>query len=676
MAAPSRSTLVLLTILASALPVAGARTATPADLVVGFAHLPAEVRAGHYGPDAVARVDEALGFAVVHAADAQATEARARADPNVRYVQRDGVAHAEAIPNDPLYAQQYAWTHLNATGAWNVTNGSASVIVALVDTGVERTHADLAGARMLPGWDFVNNDADPNDDCGHGTGVAGVVGASMNNALGIAGAAQVSIMPLKAMGMANGVCNGPFSAVASSIRYAADHGARVIAMSLGCAGCYDQATNDAIEYAWSKGVVLVGSAGNDGPCSNCVSWPAAQPHVIAVGCTDSSNAQCYFSSAGPEVEIAAPGKSIETTYRNNTYGIMSGTSISVPHVAGALALAISANPSITNADLRAKLDATAKDLGSAGRDAAYGYGIMDMGALVAAVKAAPPAANMAPTASFASTASGLSMSVDASASRDADGSIAGYAWAWGDGQTTPATASATASHAYAAAGTYTIALTVTDNQGAMGTASASVTVVAPNQPPVASFSWSAANLSASADGSASSDPDGSIASWSWAWGDGATGSGRTAGHAYASAGTYSVTLTVTDNQGATASRTASVTVSAPAAPPAPASALHVGALDGSVKKMPNADRLTWTVSVVAASGAAVANAKLTVTIASASGNQTLLASTGSNGVASFRVDAPTTPGATYTLTVSDVLLSGWTYDRASNVATSKALTTP
>src|SRR5581483_2194028 len=119
LAAPSRSTLVLLTILASALPVAGARTATPADLVVGFAHLPAEVRAGHYGPDAVARVDEALGFAVVHAADAQATEARAHADPNVRYVQRDGVAHAEAIPNDPLYAQQYAWTHLNATGAWN-----------------------------------------------------------------------------------------------------------------------------------------------------------------------------------------------------------------------------------------------------------------------------------------------------------------------------------------------------------------------------------------------------------------------------------------------------------------------------------------------------------------------------------------------------------------------------
>ena len=676
-----RTTFVLLALATTAFvpALAAAHDAPePGDFVVGFHALPDEARAGAYGNERVERVDDVLNFAVVHAADARGFQERAAHDPNVRYVQREQYATGDATPNDPYYAQQFAWARVNAPAAWDLTTGSTGVTVAVVDTGVERTHSDLAGSRLLPGYDFMNGDSDPSDDCGHGTGVAGVIGASTNNGLGVAGAAQVNVMPLKALGMnPDGKCYGPFSAVASSIRYAVDHGARVVSMSLGCVGCYDQATNDAIEYAWSKGALLVGSAGNNGPCTNCVSWPAAQPRVIAVACTDSGNAQCYFSSTGPEVEIAAPGKSIYTTIRGNAYGAMSGTSLSAPHVSGALGLALSVNPTMTNVDLRSKLASTAKDLGNAGRDETYGNGLLDVGALVAAAKASggAPAPNQAPAASFTASASGLTANVDASASTDADGSIASYQWTWGDGLGYNSGTCATAGHAYAAAGTYTVTLTVTDNAGATSTATRTVTVSAPNQAPVASFTTSSADLSVTVDAGASYDPDGSVATYAWTYGDGATGAGRTGAHAYAAAGTYTVTLKVTDNAGATTTATRSVTVTAPAAAqPAPAD--HVGDLTGSVKKSGNGERLTWSVLIVDASGRALSGATVQATVTLPSGaTTTLTATTSSTGVATFRVDAGKAAGQTYTLCVSNVLLSGWTYDAGANVVTCRSVTT-
>ena len=174
------------------------------------------------------------------------------------------------------------------------------------------------------------------------------------------------------------------------------------------------------------------------------------------------------------------------------------------------------------------------------------------------------AGNVAPTASFTASASGLVASVDGSASSDADGSVVSYAWNWGDGSAAGSGVSAT--HTYAAAGTYTITLTVTDDDGATGTTTRSVTVTAPpsNVAPVASFSASASGLVASVDGSASSDADGSVVSYAWNWGDGsAAGSGVSASHTYAAAGTYTITLTVTDDDGATGSTTRSVTVGTP-----------------------------------------------------------------------------------------------------------------
>lgn len=166
--------------------------------------------------------------------------------------------------------------------------------------------------------------------------------------------------------------------------------------------------------------------------------------------------------------------------------------------------------------------------------------------------------NQPPVASFTSSASGLTVSVNGSASSDPDGSISSYTWAFGDGGTATG---ATASHTYAASGTFTISLTVRDNSGATSSTSHTVTVSSGgNQPPSASFTTSVSGLTVAVNGSASADPDGTISSYSWDFGDGGTATGATAQRTYGAAGTYTITLTVTDNDGATASTTRTVTV--------------------------------------------------------------------------------------------------------------------
>ena len=370
------------------MPTATGTEAAGEPWILGFLAIPPDVLLGHYGDDPVERVDEALRFAVVRTDDPLGLAARAAADPNVRYVLRD-IAGAYApdfapLTSDPGASYQYALARVNATGAWSETSGDARVVVAVVDTGMDSAHEDLAGPRMLPGWDFSNGDAEPEDDCGHGTHVAGIVGAGKDNAYGGAGTAQVSLLPVKVMRMSAGTCGGSLSTIASGIRFAADR-ADIITMAFGCPpGCSDPATTDAIEYAWSKGAVLVGSAGNRGPCADCVSFPASHPKVIAVACTDRYDSVCAFSSSGPEVDVAAPGRMVYSTLPGDGYGNFSGTSMSAGHVAGAVALALSANASLTNERVRTLLDAAARDLGVAGVDEATGHGLLDIGALVAA----------------------------------------------------------------------------------------------------------------------------------------------------------------------------------------------------------------------------------------------------------------------------------------------------
>ena len=196
---------------------------------------------------------------------------------------------------------------------------------------------------------------------------------------------------------------------------------------------------------------------------------------------------------------------------------------------------------------------------------------------VADPKVAAP--NQVPSALFAVSASGLSVSVDGSGSSDPDGSIVSYVWEWGDGSSG---SGRTASHTFAAGGSYPVVLTVTDDQGATSTATETVSVVAPNQVPSALFAVSASGLSVSVDGSGSSDPDGSIVSYVWEWGDGSSGSGRTASHTFAAGGSYPVVLTVTDDRGATSTATETVSVVAPNQVPSALFAVSASGLSVSV----------------------------------------------------------------------------------------------
>jgi len=456
--------------------------------VVGFHALPEDAREGSaYGGGHVTRIDEALRFAVVETANPGVLEATAALDERVRYHFLDSLEAFSVTftPNDARWndAGMYGARHVNAPTAWDTTLGTTSVVVAVLDTGIRRTHEDFVGGRVLQGYDFVNSDTNPNDDCGHGTHVAGTIGATTNNAKGIAGLAQVNILPVKVLGPVGGLinvqCSGSHNQIASGIRYAADQGAAVISMSLGGTSG-STALQDAVTYATNKGSLVIAATGNDGPCTNCVNYPAKYADAVAVACTDENKNQCSFSSDGPETDLSGPGNNILSTYTSSdtSYTTLSGTSMSTPHVSGVAALVKSANPSISRADLRTRLQSTAQDRGAAGWDEQFGWGLVDAAAALAG--STPPPPNAAPTASFTATVSGLTVSVNGGGSSDSDGTLVSYSWNWGDG--TAAGSGVTASHTYAAAGTYTVTLTVTDDDGATGTTSKSVTVSSTSDP--------------------------------------------------------------------------------------------------------------------------------------------------------------------------------------------------
>jgi hypothetical protein len=257
---------------------------------------------------------------------------------------------------------------VGASNVWSDGSG-AGVPVAIIDTGIQVNHPDLAN-NIVGGYDFVNNDTSGNDDNGHGTHVAGIVAATMNGAGSVGASYSAKLMPIKVL---NESGYGYLSDVAKGIYYAADNGARIINMSLGTS--YDSDTlRNAVQYAANKGVLIVAAAGNDygAPCS----YPGAYSSVICVVATDQDNKLAGFSNVGGE--LAAPGVSNYSTYLNSTYAKLSGTSMASPHISGSAALLMSVCTNCTTSEVREILRSTATDLGSFDYDIIFGYGLVNL----------------------------------------------------------------------------------------------------------------------------------------------------------------------------------------------------------------------------------------------------------------------------------------------------------
>ncbi|MDP1808103.1 MAG: S8 family peptidase [Actinomycetota bacterium] len=332
-----------------------------------------------------------------------------KAAPEVAYAEPDHIMSALMVPNDLYYHYQWHLSNsvyggINIEPAWDRATG-ANVIVAVVDTGIAYEDysavgkdyykaPDLANTSFTPGYDFVNNDAHANDDESHGTHVAGTIAQSTNNSLGVAGIAfGATLMPVKVLDK-NG--SGTDSGVAAGIRYAADHGAKIINLSLGGGG--STTLSDAVVYAYNKGVTIIAAAGNDG---GPVIYPAAYDQVIAVAATRYDEATAWYSNFGPQVDIAAPGGDTGVDQNDDGYvdGVLQqtfdphnrssfayyyyqGTSMATPHVVGVAALLLSQDPSMTPSDIKNRLQSTAKDKGAPGWDQYYGWGIVNADAAV------------------------------------------------------------------------------------------------------------------------------------------------------------------------------------------------------------------------------------------------------------------------------------------------------
>lgn len=322
-------------------------------------------------------------------AQADATLAALRNDPDVEFAERDYLAAAAFVPYDPdlLAGKQWYLSQIGAEQAWDFTSGRSNVVVAVLDSGIDASHADFAG-QVLSGYNFISDDNDTADDFGHGTAVAGAIAAAGDNGIGIAGVAYgCRLLPVKVMD-ATGVAS--YSSLAEGIKYAVDQGARVINISI--VGSNPSSTlQQAIDYAWSNNVLVVAAAGNN--ASADPQFPAACSRVIGVSATEPDDSLAWFSSYGMSVDLAAPGDSIWTTQQNpgDPYGSWRGTSLASPIVAGVAALAASENPSLSNPQLVSILEQTADDLGLAGCDTCYGYGRVNAYRAVTAASREPGA---------------------------------------------------------------------------------------------------------------------------------------------------------------------------------------------------------------------------------------------------------------------------------------------
>jgi thermitase len=313
----------------------------------------------------------------------------------VEYAEPNFILKATATPNDPLFADEYGLHNTGQTGGvsdadidapegWDAAGlagfpGSGGARVGIVDTGIDQTHPDLAGKTAACATSYTSGTAINNgvcaDDNGHGSHVAGTISANTNNSRGVAGVSFNSPLVIcKALATAAGV--GLTSDIANCINWTARQGVKVISMSLGGG---DNATLKAAvqnAYAGGNGVLLIAAAGNDG--DSTANYPAAYAEVVSVAATNDRDQRASFSNANADVEIAAPGEAVQSTFAGGLYLSLSGTSMATPHVSGVAAVIFGRNAGASAATVRSQLDAAVDDLGPAGRDASFGFGRVNL----------------------------------------------------------------------------------------------------------------------------------------------------------------------------------------------------------------------------------------------------------------------------------------------------------
>lgn len=343
-------------------------------------------------------------------ADEKAVRQMLLHNPQVKFAELDKLVPLEQTTNDPYLANAWHLPKIQAPIAWDTTRG-LGVTVAVLDTGVDSTHPDLAG-QLVPGWNMYDNNSNTADVHGHGTQVAGVVAAASNNALGVASVAwQAKVMPVR-ISQPDGYAL--FSTIASGLTWATDNGARVANISYGVSG--SSAVQSAAQYMRSKGGVVIVAGGNSGV------YDATAPHtaMLSVAATNSSDVRTSWSTYGEFIDISAPGSGIWSTARGGGYAAVSGTSFASPVTAATAALVKAINPGLAPSQIDAILTSTANDLGTAGYDIYYGNGRVNAAAAVAQALQTPALDVLAPAIAIASPAGGVTVSgivpVDISAS--------------------------------------------------------------------------------------------------------------------------------------------------------------------------------------------------------------------------------------------------------------------
>ncbi|MFC7154528.1 S8 family peptidase [Halomarina halobia] len=310
--------------------------------------------------------NEALRYAAIELRDAsprEEREIRKRVGKYeaTKYVERNATLEALFVPNDPRFDDQYADQTVNAPTAWDTTLGDAGVTIAVIDQGVKYDHPDLDGnVAADPGYDFVDGDGDPYPDAladeTHGTHVAGIAAAEVNNGEGVTGIGNSTVIAGRALDEGG---TGSTSDIADAIQWAADRGADVINLSLGGSGSTSTMKN-AVSYAYGNGSLVVAAAGNG--YGGSVSYPAAYEECLAVSALDPDGTLAAYSNYGSEIELAAPGTNVLSTWTDDGYDSISGTSMATPVVAGVAGLTLAAWD-LTNEELRGHLTATAVDVG-------------------------------------------------------------------------------------------------------------------------------------------------------------------------------------------------------------------------------------------------------------------------------------------------------------------------